>query len=310
MSRTPKAHSLSNLKWSYVFKLTAFTIVVILIASVLLMAEVSRRIVAHLTVWDCPLPAHTPAEVGLANYQTVQLQLQPNQTLTAWYVPSQNGASILLLQGHWMARDGRLPEAVMLTQHGYGVMMLDPHPCLGPGVTHTMGHDEVTDVAAAVEFMKQQPDVVEGKVGIDGFSIGGVIAVESAARNPDIRAVVTEGNFHELTPNITPRGVEGSPVAGLVKLFIIFFYRYYAGADPDLVKPIESVTKINPRPLFLIAGEGEAEENHTLAQFEAAGQPKELWIVPEVSHGGYWQRWPEEYEERVVGFFDQYLLGL
>lgn len=299
---------LSNLKWPYVFKLTGFTIGVILIALILLLAETSRRIVAHLTVWDCPQPTRTPAEVGLPNYQTVQIQPRPNQTLTAWYIPSQNGASILEVQGHWTARDGRLPEAVMLARHGYGVILLDPHPCLEPGVNHTMGYAEVADVAAAVEFMKQQPDVIDGKIGVHGFSIGGVIAIESAARIPDIQVVVAEGNFHDLTTNITPRNVEGGLVRELVKWFVVLFYRYYTGVDPDLVRPIDSVTKINPRPIFLIAGEDEAIANHTPAQFEAAGQPKELWIVPEVGHGGYWQRWPEEYEEKIIGFFDRYLI--
>ena len=85
--------------------------------------------------------------------------------------------------------------------------------------------------------------------------------------------------------------------------------RYYTGVDPASVRPIESVTKISPRPLLLIAGEGEAEANRTQAQFEAASPPKELWLVPQVGHGGYADRWPEEYERRIVDFFNQNLLA-
>ncbi len=172
-----------------------------------------------------------------------------------------------------------------------------------------MGHDEVADVAAAIEFLRRQPDVTDGRIGIHGFSMGGVIAVESAARNPHIQAVVAEGNFHDLTANITPRGVENGIIGNLVRFFTIFFYQYYTGLDPELVKPIESIPQISPRPVLLIAGEGEASENYTLAQFEAAGQPKELWIVPEVGHGGYGQRWPEDYEAKIMEFFNQYLLA-
>jgi hypothetical protein len=29
-----------------------------------------------------------------------------------------------------------------------------------------------------------------------------------------------------------------------------------------------------------------------------------LWVVPGVGHGGYIQAWPEEYEARVISFFD------
>ncbi len=295
--------------WSYIFKLTGFTTLVILVALVLLLAETCRRLVVHLTVWDCPSPTRTPADVGWPAYQTIQLHPRLDQTLTAWYIPSRNGASILLLQGHWAARDGRLPEAALLARHGYGVLLLDPHPCAAPGTPHTIGYAEVDDVAAAVTWLKQQPDISGGKIGVDGFSSGGVIAVQSAAHNTDLRAVIAEGNFHDLISNIAPRSAQNDLAGGLIKSVIVLFFRYYTGVDPALVRPIDSVAKISPRPLFLIAGEGEAAANHTLAQFEAAGQPKQLWLVPEVGHGGYLDRWPQEYERKVVGFFDQYLLG-
>ena len=276
-------------------------------------------------MWDCPAPVHTPADIGLDNYEVVQIRPQPGQTLTAWYIPSQNEASVLLIQGHWTARDGMLADAELLARHGYGVMLLDPHPCAGPDVVHTMGHDEVADVAAAVKFMQQQPDIAGDKIGVLGFSIGGVIAIESAAQIPKIQAVVLQGNFHDLvtnftphlwiniTPNlaviIAPRGAQDGIMGSIIHQLMLFFYRYYTGLDPNLVKPIDSIAKISPRSLFLIAGQGEIMANNTQAQFEAAGQPKELWIVPEVGHGGYQQRWPEEYEERVIDFFDRSLLN-
>lgn len=294
--------------WPYVFKLTGFTLVVMLMALVILLIEASRQYVAYLTVWDCPVPARTPAELGLPDARLVQIRPRPGQSLAAWYAPSRNGAAILLLQGHWQGRDGMLDEAKMLARHGYGLMLLDPHPCAGPDVVHTLGHDEVADVAAAIDFMAQQPDIDPGRIGVLGYSIGGVIAVESAARIPRIQAIVAEGNFHDLTTNITPRGAQDTFIGSAARWLIIFFYRYYTGLDPDLVKPINSVAKISPRPLFLIAGEAEAGANHTLAQFEAAGQPKELWLVPEAGHGGYQQRWPEAYERRIIGFFDRSLL--
>lgn len=298
-----------NLNWPYFLKLTIFTVIIVLLGAILIMAEASRRLVTYLTLWDCPTPSRTPAEVGLTDYRTIQIQPQPGQRLTAWYVPSQNGAAILLLQGHWMARDGMLPEAQILVRHGYGVMLLDPHPCAAPGTVHTMGQAEVADVAAAVKFMRQQPDVVGGKIGVLGFSMGGVIAVESAARLPEIRAVVAEGNFDDLVSDITPRGAADTLVGRLVQRFIVFFFRYYTGVDPASIRPIEVVAKINPRPIFFIAGEYEAEANRTQAQFDAAGQPKELWLVPEVNHGGYGARWPEEYENRIVEFFNRVLLA-
>lgn len=287
--------------------MTGFALALILAALLLVIIESSRRLAAGLTVWDCPLPGRTPADAGLLHYSDVRLQVQPGQFLTAWYVPSQNGAAVLLLQGHGAARDGLLAEAALLARHGYGVMLLDPHPCAGPGAAHTLGQAEVLDVAAAVKFLQQQPDVSGAGIGVLGYSVGGVIALQSAARLPEIRAVLAQGNFHDLAANITPRVARDNPVGPLVRFFVLWFYRYYTGFDAALVRPIESAAAISPRPVFFIAGQAEAEANRTLAQFEAAGPPKELWLVPEVGHGGYLERWPAEYERRVVGFFDRYL---
>ena len=43
--------------------------------------------------------------------------------------------------------------------------------------------------------------------------------------------------------------------------------------------------------------------------YDAAGAPKTLWEIPESKHVGGLQARPREYERRVVGFFDDALLG-
>ena len=70
------------------------------------------------------------------------------------------------------------------------------------------------------------------------------------------------------------------------------------------------IGEIAPRSVFLIyavPGQGgEAELNETF--YEAAGEPRELWLVPGAGHTGGIEAQPEEYERRVVGFFDRALL--
>ena len=43
--------------------------------------------------------------------------------------------------------------------------------------------------------------------------------------------------------------------------------------------------------------------------FRAAGEPKTLWKIPGSGHAGGIRAQPREYERRVVGFFDDALLG-
>ena len=69
--------------------------------------------------------------------------------------------------------------------------------------------------------------------------------------------------------------------------------------------------RIAPRPVFFVYATpgqgGEAELNEVF--YDAAREPKEIWDVPGASHTGGIEAEPEEYERRVVGFFDRALLG-
>jgi fermentation-respiration switch protein FrsA (DUF1100 family) len=44
------------------------------------------------------------------------------------------------------------------------------------------------------------------------------------------------------------------------------------------------------------------------AYHEAAGQPKQLWSIPDAGHMEGIKAHPKEYERRVVAFFDRALL--
>jgi fermentation-respiration switch protein FrsA (DUF1100 family) len=70
------------------------------------------------------------------------------------------------------------------------------------------------------------------------------------------------------------------------------------------------VARIAPRPIFLIfATHGQGGEELNPAYYEAAGEPKALWEIPEASHTGGLDARPAEYERRVTAFFDEALLG-
>ena len=75
---------------------------------------------------------------------------------------------------------------------------------------------------------------------------------------------------------------------------------------PNLV---DLIGRIAPRPVLLIyAADGQGGEELNEEYFEAAGEPKELWAVEEGGHIGSQGAAPEEFERRVVGFFDAALL--
>jgi dipeptidyl aminopeptidase/acylaminoacyl peptidase len=274
--------------------------------------EVSRRYAHALAYPGCGGPQRSPAQAGIARYREVTFlsrQGPAGLTLKAWWVPSTNGAAVILLPGIGQARDGMLDQGAMLARHGYGVLLTDPRSCADATLTYTAGYAETGDVAGALAFVQAQEGVNPGRIGILGYSAGGAAAILGAAQLKEIRAVASEGNFYNLGDDIANSAGRSTPLEAFYQQAILFFYRRETGVDAHLISPIDAIGRISPRAVLLIFGEHEVASGHAREQFAAAGEPKALWIVPGLGHGGYIQAQPVEYEARVAAFFDAALLA-
>lgn len=258
---------------------------------------------AHtLTHPGCGEMGATPADVGLGGVQDVSYLSHDGLTLRAWYLPPRNGVVIILLPGAGGAREGMLRQGAILARHGYGLLMTELRSCAHPEGQSTLGYRESEDLAEAVTWVRRQPGVAH--VGVLGYSLGGVTAILGAAQDERIEAVVAEGGFYDLTADITNKGGDDPLWNALIYQGILLFFRRETGIAPRNVSPISVIDRISPRPLLLIYGELEAGETHPQEQLARAEEPKDLWIVPGCGHGGYLDAASEEWEERVVTFFE------
>lgn len=221
--------------------------------------------------------------------------------LDGWYLPARNGAVVILMDGHGGSRDGMLPEAFMLARHGYGVLTIGSRTCAG--AMATLGFNEVDDLRGAINFLNREES--EAKIAVLGFSAGGVAALQGAAEMPEIQAVVAEGNYANLWEEIT--GTPAAPyysLTGQVQVTVGLLIWARLGVWPGKVSPINALSLITPRPVLLIHGEKEIVDTLGYQQYATAGEPKQLWVVVGASHGEYYRIDPQEYERRVIGFFD------
>jgi dipeptidyl aminopeptidase/acylaminoacyl peptidase len=195
-----------------------------------------------------------------------------------------------------------LREGAILARHGYGLLMTELRSCAHPEGQTTLGYNESDDLQEAVTWVLEQPDVEH--VGVLGFSLGGVTATLGGAKDERIEAVVAEGGFYDLAADIVNEGENESLWETILFQSILLFFRLETGVNAKDISPISVIERISPRPLLLIYGELEVGETRPSAQLERAGEPKELWIVPGAWHGGYLDVAAEEWEQRVVAFFD------
>jgi dienelactone hydrolase len=251
-----------------------------------------------------PREAVEPADLGRP-YEEVSLETSDGLRLAGWYVPSENGAAVLVFPG----RSGTVEEARMLAEHGYGVLLLDRRgQGESEGDPNAFGWGGTEDVAAAIDWLKERPDVEEGRVGGLGLSVGGELLLQAAAEGVEVGAVVSEGAGTRSIREDLIRGPAGWPSLPTAAALTAATALLSWDAPPPSLE--ELVGRITPTPILLVyAGHGQGGEDLSPDYFAAAGDPKELWEIPEAGHTGGLAARPQEYEERVVGFLDRALLG-
>ena len=78
------------------------------------------------------------------------------------------------------------------------------------------------------------------------------------------------------------------------------------GADVSQARPLEVIGRIAPRPVLLIHSADDENATTTVdgarRLFEAAAEPKQIWIVPHGGHVGAINAFPNEYRARVLAF--------
>jgi len=236
-----------------------------------------------------------PVEVWLSSSEDAKIK--------SWYYPPSNGVVIITVGGLQGALGDNLPPVRFILEHGYGVLQLDSRACGMPPRPVTLGAHEVDDVSAALEFLHSQPNV--SGIGIFGFSMGGAAALMSAARYPEIKAVVAEGGYYNLGDDFVEPDNRERFARRVFLYTVAWSYWLQSGDNPWQVSPIDDIAKISPRPLMLVYGEYEAGSGRAQAQFDAASEPKSIWIVPGGTHGTNHLVEPVEYPRRVLEFFNQ-----
>jgi pimeloyl-ACP methyl ester carboxylesterase len=294
--------------WAKAWRLAAAAIIGLFLGLGIVSLLLSSRYVSALVGYTCPATGPLPEDLGLAA-RPVTLRTGDGLTLSGSYVPGENGAAVILLEGLG-ARGGLWAEGQMLARHGYGLLAFDWRGCgASDPAPHTLGFQETYDLLAAVDYLSGEPGV--NAIGALGFSMGGAVAIRAAAAEPRIQAVVAMGSYHDLEEEIYGAGDEHPLLSAVFEREVAWLFQRRLGVDlAERAQPVDAVGRLSPRPLLLIYGEFEEAlpPPSGALLFQAAGEPKELWILPGVSHGGYLQAQAVEFERRVVGFFDRVLL--
>ncbi|NLE22340.1 MAG: alpha/beta fold hydrolase [Actinobacteria bacterium] len=241
-------------------------------------------------------------------HQEVTLTTRDGLQLSAWYVPSQNKAAVVTYPRAWT-----IAQARMLVEQGYGVLLVDPRGYGdSEGDPNAYGWGSARDIDASVAWLRQRPDVQNRRVGGLGLSMGGEVMIEAAARNPGLKAVVSEGaGIRSVRESLLRRGPSWIEKAlqypyDLTQTISV----WVLSGEPVPMSLRNASLLVGPRAVLFIYGEDgqEVEKAVNPVYYDAAFTPKLIWEVPGAGHTGGIAAQPEEYERIVLGFFDMVLL--
>lgn len=247
-----------------------------------------------------------PGDLGL-EYENVRFTTDDGVTLSGWLIPAARETSTAVVMLHGFSGH-RLPELAALVpwlQERHNVLQFDFR---GHGESDasavTMGTLERRDVAAAVRFLEGRG---LGPIALFGVSMGGSTAIVSAPDLP-VAAVVADAPYAEIHHPVANRMRSvGYPLAAIGARIIVAAAALRTRSR--LSDPIRAVSRVAPRPLLVISPREDRliSWRQSARLYEAAGQPKELFVVEGAGHAEAYAMAPEAYRSRVLDFLERHL---
>ena len=259
--------------------------------------------------------AHAMADRDHATIADVQISAADGSILQAWsFVPlASNGTAVIVQHGQGDNRVGMLGYADMLLRHGYAVLLPDSRAAgTSGGEFLTFGVLEADDFVRWYDWLKEAE--TPRCIYAIGNSMGAATVLEAQARRSGLCAVVAESGFSSFRQTAYLRlgqTFDTGPWLGRTLLLPtvesgLIYARFKYGVDLADSSPMKAVRHTHV-PILLI--HGLADNNLPPVNSErikAADPDAQLWEPAGAGHCGAMSTAPEEYERRVLGWFESH----
>lgn len=240
-------------------------------------------------------------------FQTIDIANPDGDLLKSWYSPTRNGATVILLHGYGGDRMQMLPEADLLMEYGFGVLIFDSRAQgESGGKLITYGLEEAKDISSAVNWLMHRPEVRKDKVAALGFSNGATALVLHAANDKRLAAFVLCALPSSLFDLTYDEGGSWPWVLTHLKLLAISLSvvgNAYASNSQNVID------QISPRPLLLVYGQNDevVPPERVEKILKNAREPKSSLLLPNSGHGSFILTDQEIYSKAILKFYSKSL---
>ena len=234
--------------------------------------------------------------------------------LAGWFLRRSSGGegapdtpTLLLLHGYRDRKEQMLPHAEYLYEAGYNVLLFDFRASGGSeGDAVTFGTREQGDARGALDYLQARGDVDMQRVGLQGLSMGGAVAIMAAARDDRVAGVIAEAPFKDLPSEVAASferriGLPPFPFAPIT----VWITELRLGISASDISPLRDVAELQGQPLLVIDDEldDSIAPGSARAVFEAAPEPRSYWLARGAEHAEGHRDARPAYEQRVLEFW-------
>jgi dipeptidyl aminopeptidase/acylaminoacyl peptidase len=248
------------------------------------------------------------------SYENVEFTSRgDNVRISGWFVPAStpSDAVVIVTHGGDVCRRNTsvLLPAGMLANNGFNVLLIDlrNHGASEVvGKRYTVGAEEYKDVLGAFDWLVSQGYSSE-KIGLMGVSMGAATSLNAFGAETNIGAIWADSSFADI-PALLDDQLMMNGLPAFMKSAVLTVAKL-DGYDLNKVSPIKSVQNHAKRPIMIIHGTQDEWISVAAAQplYQAAGENAELWIIDGTRHVEAMFIYPEEYQARMVAFFERAL---
>lgn len=241
-----------------------------------------------------------PAALGVP-HEIVQFPSLNGSRLTGVYFPAQGESkgTVIHFHGNFGNVSNHFPLALFLTHAGFDVLAFD-YQGYGASEGKPTPRHLLEDGLASVGWVCER-QTAPCRVALFGQSLGASTALQVAAVDGRVRAVVAEASFtghRAMGRAALKRSWLTWPLAWILPVWMA------GGYDAE-----DAIAHIHPRPVFLIHGDADRIVPVTMSEalWRAAREPKQLWIVKGAGHLECRAKAGGDYERRISRFFEDAL---
>ncbi|MBU1148533.1 alpha/beta fold hydrolase [Patescibacteria group bacterium] len=253
----------------------------------------------------------TPLDINI-EFEDIYFLTKDNCQLRGWFISSKIKTDKVIIICHgYRSNKTDVFERTLGLREKFNLFYFDfrTHG-KSQGRSTTFGWHEAKDLQAAIDYLKARPGIDGDNLGIYGFSMGGMTTLLNVVKTPEIKAVIADS---------VPATMES-----IIKVFHNYFFlkrpavklgRFWFNKclriNIDEMAVANKVSQITI-PVLLIHSKDDpivpCQDSQTI--FDNLSCHKELWLTEKGKHGKIHEHFQQEYEQKILNFFNQKLNNL